>query len=119
MANENNLLRPPVLNQDEVGVEQQARQQQRQAQRQLEHQQNRGTATMKQLTALVSHLIAQQVPRIVHAINNPEQEFNNAIDQVINEDYHENLGGLGYRMVIDYRKLKIYHCRKIPNPRNK
>jgi len=54
MANENNLLRPPVFNQDDVGIEKQARQQQRQAQRQLVHQQNRGMATIEQLTALVS-----------------------------------------------------------------
>jgi len=54
MANENNLLRPSVLNQDDVGIEQQARQQQRQAQRQLEHQQDRGMATIEQVTALVS-----------------------------------------------------------------
>lgn len=30
----------------------------------------------------------------MQTINNPEQEFNNAIDQVIDEDYSENLGGL-------------------------
>jgi len=86
MANPSNLIRPPILNTQNLTNE-------RQTQRQ-EEQQNRNMATSQQITELVGRMIAQQVPRIIEALNNPEHDFTNAIDQEILEEHRGNLGGL-------------------------